>query len=919
MTSAGISSNRGTSSCLQSQCQSLISHRSSNALNLVVIVPVLHCPKCGSRLDFKKVAGGWYVNCYSCNVELLVDGSRKDLFDAYDAYSQAIESGALADMSTKAQSKRKKYLGTGADTPKAKRRSGDSSTRVQSEDAATRIVKLGGGALESLPDSLRSLILSGKDYLVMYQHMPPTDAEYGMKTEDLSIPARFKEHLISKGITILYKFQEDSYEAINNGEDVVIVAPTAQGKTEGFILPIIRQLLISVQESFTHPGIRALLIYPTKALARDQYDKIKQFAQASGLTISVFDGDISTEAREKIYSRPPDILLTNPDVLHYHLGWMQSRLTPLLRTVKFVVLDEIHLYTGSMGTNVYYILKRLELESGKFQKIGASATVANPKEFAEVLFDTEVKSIESKNAKRGPIHFLMYYPGNRSKYSMITDLVSSLQSDRFKTLVFGNTHSEAELLNMLLRNNGVKSMVHRAGLQKKYRSEVEDQFRSGRLPVIVSTPTLELGIDIGDLNSVVSMIVSISRLTQRIGRAGRKGQESVAILALRENDPISAFYRHEPEKYFTDIDAAYTEPENEVVGYYQLIAAAMSGRLKASDVSRHRRVLEKLKNDGLLREHENGTIRVADEERARKAWRGYSIRGIGDTVQIRLDKRGLGERSMPMAAQELHPGAVYLHGGKNYMSVDFKYVTGLGRAIVVSQEDRSYYTKPLYYTMPKIIDIIETTKILGLNAVYCNLEMTQTVYGYIRRETRSGTVLGKHDLQVPLLYTYQTRGFAFTAPEPNKSVNDYIAGKYSSLGGVSLGPAELYGGSFHAVEHVLIESSNMFTGGGTREIGGVSMGDSGIIFVYDGSPGGNGASKLLFGKLDEAFRRAKTILEKCDCNTIDGCPLCTYSYNCGNNNSPLFKIGALESIEKILSKVETKVDTEGYVGYEPLV
>jgi DEAD/DEAH box helicase domain-containing protein len=132
-------------------------------------------------------------------------------------------------------------------------------------------------------------------------------------------------------------------------------------------------------------------------------------------------------------------------------------------------------------------------------------------------------------------------------------------------------------------------------------------------------------------------------------------------------------------------------------------------------------------------------------------------------------------------------------------------------------------------------------------------------------------------------------------------------------------PAELYGGTFHAVEHVVIESSDMLTGGGTREIGGVSMGDSGIIFVYDGSPGGNGASKLLFGRLEEAFHRAETILANCDCKTTDGCPLCTYSYQCGNNNHPLFKLGALESIRQVLNKAETKVDTVGYSTYQPVV
>ncbi|MFW9847077.1 MAG: DEAD/DEAH box helicase, partial [Candidatus Thorarchaeota archaeon] len=667
------------------------------------------------------------------------------------------------------------------------------------------------------------------------------------------------------------------------------------------------------------PGIRALLIYPTKALARDQYDKLVEICKASGISVGIFDGDVSQSQRSKLYESPPDILLTNPDVLHYHLGWASSRLVPLLRTVQYVVLDEIHLYTGSMGTNVYYVLKRLEIEAGRFQRIGASATISNPKEFADVLFDNDVKLIESHSAKRGPIHFTMFYPGNRSKYTMIVDIVRRLQNGRFKTLVFGNTHSEAEVLNVLLRDIGVKSMVHRAGLTKKYRSQVESQFKSGELQCLVSTPTLELGIDIGDLDSVVSMIVSITRLTQRIGRAGRKGQESVAVLALRENDPISSFYRHEPDKYFTDIDAAYMEPENEVVGYYQLIAAAMSGNLNSSMFPRQQKILDTLAEEGILRVRGDGAVLVKDFEKAQKLWRGYSIRGIGDTVQIRSGKRTLGERSMPMASQELHPGAIYLHGGRNYMSVDFRYTPGFGRATVVPFEDRSVRTKPLYSTMPRIIEITDEQKILGMNVVYCSLEMTQTVYGYVKKEIRSGKVVGRSDLPTPLVYKYKTRGFAFRAPEPLKSVNDYIDGKIKRGKGAPMGPAELFGGSFHALEHVVIESSDMLTGGGTREIGGVSMGDSGIIFVYDGSPGGNGASKLLFAKLVEGFRRTRTILEKCDCKTIDGCPLCTYSYQCGNNNSPLFKLGALDSVNQILGKAETTVDTKGYVGYEPLV
>ncbi|MFW9815578.1 MAG: DEAD/DEAH box helicase [Candidatus Thorarchaeota archaeon] len=877
-------------------------------------MPVLHCPTCGSRLDIRKGGGIWTVTCSTCANEVTVGGPKTDLFDAYEAYVSQTKDGTAP----KIDHRKKKYLGSGADAPRRKRRLADTS-RVQSEKEIERLVQAGGSELESLSDPLQRLLLRGRDYLVQYKLMPSTDAVYGSDIDDLNIPARLKDYLRNRGISKLYEFQEESYSAIESGENVVIAAPTGQGKTEGFILPIIRQILLSVQDSFENPGVRALLIYPTKALARDQYDKIRQMCKTSNLTVGLFDGDVSQNARQKIYERPPDILLTNPDILHYHLGWSQSRLVRLLKTVRFVVLDEIHLYIGSMGANVHHILKRLELECGEFQKIGASATISNPKQFAEILFDCDVRLIESKTAKRGPVHFMIYYPGARSKYSMIVDLVSQLQRGSFKTLVFGNTHTEAEVLNLLISDTGVKSMVHRAGLSKKYRSEVEDKFRSGTLPVIVSTPTLELGIDIGDLNSVVSMIVSITRLTQRIGRAGRQGQESVAILALRENDPISSFYRHQPDKYFTDIDAAYTEPENEVVGYYQLIAAAMSGKLNINDFSRYLDILRKLESEGLIAIQPDGMVQVVDFESAQKAWRGYSIRGIGDTVQIKSGKKGLGERSMPMAAQELHPGAIYLHGGKNYLSVDFKYTPGLGRATVTPHTDKSTHTKPLYSTMPRIINIIERSKILGLNAVYCTLEMTQTVEGYVKKATRTGKTLGKYSLASPLVYKYNTRGFAFTAPAPTKAVSDYLSGNLGTFKGGKMGPAMMFGGAFHALEHVVIESSDMLTGGGAREIGGVSMGDSGIIFVYDGSPGGNGASKLLFTKLDEAFKRSQIILEKCDCKTIDGCPLCTYSYNCGNNNSPLFKIGALESIKGILENVETTVDTDGYAGYEPLV
>ncbi len=849
----------------------------------------------------------------------MVDGRGKDLFDAYDAYIEAVKRGTLTAGSPAVSTGVKPGKLPDRDTSRRRRRSTGTGDRVESEKQIEKTVEAGGLLIDKLPEAIRTMVTRGRDYLVSYKYLPTTDAEYGVSLDNLKVPKRLRELLTSKGFQKLYRFQEEAFNSISDGKDVIIAAPTAQGKTEAFVLPIIRNILVTIQDSFGSPGVRALLLYPTKALARDQYEKIQLLCKASSITVGIFDGDVSQSQRQKLYDSPPDILLTNPDVLHYHLGWERSRLIPLIRTVKYVVLDEIHLYTGSMGANIYYILKRLEMESGSFQKIGASATIANPKEYAEQVFDGKVELIESSSAKRGPIHFLMYYPGGRSKYSMIVDLVRSLNRGEFQTLVFGNTHKEAEVLNVLIGDVGIKTMVHRAGLSKKYRNDVETQFKSGKLPVLVSTPTLELGIDIGDLDAVVSMIVSITRLTQRIGRAGRKGQESVAILALRENDPISSFYRYQPEKYFTDVDAAYMEPENEVVGRYQLIAAAMSGHLNASNFPRQKKILDSLSEEGLLKIKDDGKVKVTDYERAQKEWRGYSIRGIGDVVEIKQNERKLGERTMPMAAQELHPGAMYLHGGKNYMSVDFRYRPGFGRAVVVPVIDRSSHTRPLYSTMPRIIDIHEKRTVFGMNLVYCTLEMTQTVYGYVKKDTRSGRVIQKTDLDNPLIYQYLTRGFVFKAPPPTKSMNEYLGGRLKKAGGPRMSPGDLLGGAFHALEHVVIESSNMLTGGSAREIGGVSMGDSGYIFVYDGSPGGNGASKLLFTRFEEAIRRTETILVKCDCKTVDGCPLCTYSYQCGNNNQPLFRFGALESVRRIQEKVETDVDTQEYLGYQPIV
>ncbi len=887
-------------------------------------MPVLHCPICGNRLRIKKENGSWNVVCRDCEMSLILAIEIKeqkrpnDLLDAYFRFVDLVENKILEPGQAVKITENDEIIAE--ETPieiieEVSEGQPGIDELIRSIRSIMNEVKKEGADFEDLPKALQQILSTRMDYIVKYKQFRPTDAEYGCDTKDLQLPAPLLKVLKERGIRKLYKFQEDSYNAITKGENVVIVAPTGQGKTEAFILPIFTRIINMLDDNIFSHEIKAILIYPTKALARDQFEKIKTFARATGISVAIFDGDTPERERQRIYDSPPDILITNPDVLHYHLGRLDSRLRELLFTVRIIVFDEIHLYNGSFGTNVYFILKRLERLTGPLQTIGASATIGNPKEFAELLFDRPVHAIISEKGKRGTIHFVMMYPTQRSKYSMIVNAVTSLIRGGFKVLVFGNTHVEAELLNLMLRKNKINSNIHRSGLGTKHRRTVEHDFKTGKLQVLVSTPTLELGIDIGDLDAVVSLLTNITRLTQRIGRAGRKGQESIAILALREKDPISAFYKNYPDQYFTDIENGYIEPMNDVVAYYQILATAMEGGLQLKTFERHRDVYEKLERDGLIKILDDERVIIADRYKARKLLNAYNIRGIGDVVYIyNEENKVIGKRNMPMAASELFPEAIYLHGGKKYKSISFKYLGGVGKAIVSEiKEDIKEKTTALRYSVPEIVKVLEERNVMGINVKYCDLRITEVVTGYVVKDIYKGTFKRKKDLPEPIKYTFETKGFVLKAPEPRESVLKYADNKSKDREEL-----QLIMGAFHAFEHVLIESSDMLTGGGSREIGGISMGASGIIFVYDGTPGGNGASKLLYNRLEEAIRRSILILEGCSCKSISGCPNCTYSYSCGNNNTPLFKYGALESFKLVMAGSETTFKEE-YKAEKPFI
>ena len=766
---------------------------------------------------------------------------------------------------------------------------------------------------------LKEVLSSQKDYVVEYSVIQDSDSKLGSPVNELPVDDKIISVLSRKGIKQVYVFQEESIKRILLGTDTVIVAPTASGKTEAFCIPILQRILERLPSlsylqtnstTSTRSQISAIFLYPTKALSRDQLPKIRELAGRVGILVGIFDGDTSVHERNMILSTTPEIIITNFDVLHYHL-WHRTKFSFLLRTCQFLVVDEAHTYTGVFGTNVHYIVKRLErLCKNKLQIIAASATLPNAGQFCRTLFGREIEVIQGEGRK-GKINFVMLFPSLHSYRSLVLDLVKRTTGLGHKTIAFSNSHLGSELLSFYLSRQGIKIKVHRAGLLPSVRKAVEQSFKDGKLMAISATPTLELGIDIGDVDAIVSGIVPINRLTQRFGRAARRGQEGYAFLALG-NDPISQYYSSHPDDYFADQEQVYTDPSNPFVQEYQILAMTCDKPISKSELntdnntgnSNMNNTIQKLISQGLISLSSDEKFFVPNFKKAYELLNEYSIRGIGNSIDILFNKRVVGERSLPQAIEELHENAIYFLSGKRYqvkkLQYDPQHTEQPYYAELISiPTDYPYYTRAMVGEWPNIIEIYEQKVVFGIEVKYCSLKIQKKVMGYTNIEIGQEVTQGRKVMfSEPIEFEFITKGFVFRAPRPLDILKHANDEDYVEMSG------------YHASEHVLIEGSSMITGGASQDMGGVSLGSSGLIFIHDGSIGGNGASKVLYDRFDAAISRALKILMECPCKSESGCPRCTYSYRCGNNNEYLHKIAAIEILNKAVLGHRTEIDLE---------
>ncbi len=688
----------------------------------------------------------------------------------------------------------------------------------------------------------------------------------GPLVSEVDMDERLKQALLSRGVERLYEFQHQAYQKIVSGSDVMIVSGTATGKTEAFIVPVM-ELLLRKKLS------RALVVYPTKALARDQLTRFRMLAFSLGISVDVFDGDTSLKERRKIAESPPHILITNPDMIHF--GLMQSKhFRSALAGVERVVLDEVHVYEGAFGSHVYRILRRLESMLGDVQLIGCGATVGNPEELGKLLFDREVEVVRGTPSKKGVATHVLASAGHLSRWTVSARLIAALARAELRTLAFVDSQQMAEVLARIASRQGCEALVHRAGLQRSERERVEDALRRGSVEAVVSTPTLELGIDIGFLDAIVlaQPPPSYTKYLQRAGRAGRRNRPGYVFTVLGD-DPIDAYYERNPKDFFEqELTPVVFEPKNEeILRVHVLARVAEARRLRRSALSQEEEAqIPYLVSEELVEERGPWLIVT------RRGWallRERGLRGAGPEVAIFCAGEQIGRRELPEALHDLHPGAIYLHQRKAY---EVELLDLEKRVAVVHRirDDVAIYTRPLFEVDLGAWSQVDQRVADGVPVAYGEADITKTVIGY-----NVYSVFGEERVPVqtvllpePVSWSYRTKA---------------ILARYARWVDID---------AIHALEHVVIHAARPVVGAGLSDLGGISY-PSGHVVIYDATPGGSGLSRLLFEKLERAHKLAYDIVSSCDCE--DGCPRCVYDPFCGNNNRHLSRKGAVELFEKV--------------------
>jgi DEAD/DEAH box helicase domain-containing protein len=721
------------------------------------------------------------------------------------------------------------------------------------------------------------------------EHVPARDPIY----EDLDppVPESLAARLTARGITRLYRHQAQAIRCARTGTHSVVVAGTASGKSLCYQVPI-------AEAALDDPQSTALLLFPTKALAQDQFRALHDL-DVPGLVAAVYDGDTAPEARTWA-RRHATAVLTNPDMLHVGILPNHGRWARFLGRLRFVVIDEVHVLRGIFGSHVANVLRRLRRLADRYGAqptfMASSATIGNPGDLAARLTGLEVEVVDQDTSPTGAKHVVLWNPpaddegSRRSALAETTDVFVDLVTRERPTIAFARSRKGTELVYRWARDRlgaglGDRVAPYRAGYLAEERRAVERRLFDGDLLGVTTTNALELGIDVGALDAAVLCTFpgTIASFRQQSGRAGRTAADSLAVLVAGEDALDQWFMRHPGDLFARPSEAAVVNPHNPEILAAHMGCAAYELPLEPGDRSYFGEEIEELATT-LVAE---GTLRVRDRRlywaRRRSPAAGIDIRTAGGPPFILLaDATPLGTIDESRVFTQAHPGAVYLHQGDSYLVESLDVA---GTTVAVRRADVAYYTQPHEEKWIGIArrDAAERVGRFGLHLGH--VEVESQVVAFKRRSIADGSVLGYEPLDLPVR-RFTTQAFWVTVPE------DLAAG--AEVAGAALP------GTLHAAEHTSIAMLPMFAICDRWDVGGLSTthhpeAGGPVWFVYDGYPGGAGIAPIGFAAGERHLRRTLAALRECPCD--DGCPSCVQSPKCGNFNEPLDKAGAVRLLE----------------------
>ena len=775
----------------------------------------------------------------------------------------------------------------------------------------------------------------GDEVLTSVRQIPAREAKFrplpGWVTSTLSEAYR------AKGIQKLYSHQAATAELVHDGRNVVVVTPTASGKTLCYNLPVLNAVL-------ENPDTRALYLFPTKALAQDQLAELHDLGERLDDRFGVFtyDGDTPNDARKAIRERG-HIVLTNPDMLHagilpHHTKWMR-----LFENLRYIVLDELHTYRGVFGSHLANVLRRLrrvaQFYGSSPQFICCSATIANPGELASQLIEGEVDVVDENGAPAGEKLFVFYNPPmvnrnlgiRRSYINEATRVAKELLVRKLQTIVFANSRLHTEiLLTYLQQANPPKAgqaepvRGYRGGYLPRERREIERGLREGRIRGVVTTNALELGIDIGSLDACVmaGYAGSIASTWQRAGRAGRRSGTSCAVF-VASSAPLDQFIVQHPDYFFgSSPEHAHIQPDNLEILINHLKCAAFE--LPLSPNERFGNVdlpelCERLGEAGFLHRSGGNWHWVQEAYPADT----ISLRSVTSDNFVIIDTTGeedgqpqvIGEVDFSSALTTVHPKAIYIHQGQQYHveRLDFDK-----RKAYVKPVNVDYFTDAIRYTQVRVLEIAEEQSISGPAArAHGDVLVRSQVVGFKKIKFFTNENVGSGKLELPENEMHTTAFWVTLGHELLAALPFTLSERQSGIFGL------LYALGSVATLLLMCDRRDLGTAVGERPpSAGIDIEWQDFattqdvekelfepnLYLYDAYPGGIGFSEPLYRICDVLLTRTRELIAACPCE--NGCPSCVGPAGDKSERSKEVALAILELLSSRGTRVAPKTNKE---------